>query len=200
MKSIKSKVCTYSGRRANAVKILQLLFVIVGILVINGRLLAQQTAEEIFEYQVKAAFLFNFIKFVDWPDDVLPDTLDTMTIGVVGQGPLNTAIRSIAGKKVKDREIIIKFFGKFQEIHFSHVLFVNESEMENRKAVLKLLEGSSTLTVGEFKNFARDGGVINFFKHKNKVRFEVNLDAADEAHLIISSKLLNLAKIVNSDK
>jgi len=149
------------------------------------------------EYQIKAAFLHNFVKFVEWPEGVLPDTLDTITIGVIGEGPMYDGLESVVeGKTVKGRALSIQRFRRPEDLTFCHVLFVGRSEKERLKAILKRVENSRTLTVGEIEKFADQGGAINFIIVENRVRFEINLEAAKDAHLAISSRLLRLAKII----
>jgi len=150
------------------------------------------------EYQVKAAFLYKFIKFVDWPGDAFSDTNRTVTIGVLGKGPINQALDLIAGKEVKRHRLVIKHFDKPQDLHYCHVLFIGQSEKPYLKDVMNILNGSSTLTVSEIEEFANYGGMINFIIVRNRIGFEINLNAAEKKRLKINSKLLRLAKIVGA--
>ncbi len=154
------------------------------------------------EYQIKAAFLYRFIKFIEWPDEVLPDTQRTITIGVLGESPMNKTLQSIEGREVKGHKLAIKRFGGLQDLESCDVLFIGRPERDSdleesllRQALSKL-KGTSTLTVSEIEGFAQLGGIINFIIVENKVRFEINLKAARDANLKISSKLLRLARIV----
>jgi len=149
------------------------------------------------EYQIKAAYLYKFTRFVEWPEEALPDTLSTITIGVLGEGDMYAALESIVkGKQVKGRRLGIKHFGKAEDLVFCHVLFIGRSEKIRLREILEILKGQSTLTVGEEERFARSGGMINFIIVENRVRLEINVRAAEEGDLKISSRLLTLARIV----
>ena len=159
------------------------------------------------EYRVKAAFLYRFVKFVEWPGEALPDTHNTITIGVLGEGDIYAALESLVeGKQAKGRKLVIQQFREPEDLEFCHVLFIGRSEKNSEqeesrlKEILKGLKGSSTLTVGEAEGFAQIGGMINFIIVESKVRFEINVGAAREANLKISSKLLRLARIVKEEK
>ena len=157
---------------------------------------------EIPEYQMKAAYLYQFMKFVEWPEEVLPDTLDTITVGVFGESDIEEELRSLInrslakGKLVKGRKVRVKHFRKVGDLAFCHVLFVSRSERSHLKEVLARTKDRSTLTVGEQEGFARAGGMINFIIVESKVRFEISVRAARRVDVRISSRLLKLAKDV----
>lgn len=174
-------------------------FLIVLILGISVDLSAQNP-ELFLQYQVKAAFLYKFIKFVDWPEGVLPDTCQTISIGVLSRGPIHRALDLIADKEVKGRQLVVKHFPRLQDIEYCHVLFIGGSEKKHLKQILKRLNGNSTLTVSEIEGFGHLGGMINFIFLENRIGFEINPNAAEETQLKISSKLLRLAKIVGVRK
>jgi len=164
------------------------------------------------EYQVKAAFLFNFIKFVDWPKEKAADNNSIITIGIIGKDPFGDAFDPIEGRKVKNRKLVVKRFKGFQELTRSagkdtdrlereiqtlrkcHVLFVCSSEKKQLKQIFESVEGRGVLTVGDAGGFLKAGGVINFFISEGKVRFEINATVARQAKLKIRSQLLRLAK------
>jgi hypothetical protein len=148
------------------------------------------------EYQIKAAFLYNFAKFVDWPSEVLPETSDTITLCVFADDPVSEALESIRGKTVKGRRLAIRRIDAGKDLDACHVLFIGSSEEKRFPQVLQRLLGSSVLTVGEIEHFAESGGMINFFVERNKVRFEINIGSAEKARLKLSSQLLSLAKVV----
>ena len=149
------------------------------------------------EYEVKAAFLYNFIKFVEWPDAAFPDAGTPISIGVLGKNPFGPELETIIkDKTVKDRKVVVKRSGKIEDLRGCHLLFINSSEQDRLPEIIEDLRGKSVLTVGETKGFAQQGGVINFIMIENKLRFEINVDAAQRAGLKISSKLLGLAKII----
>ncbi len=166
------------------------------------------------EYKIKAAFLYNFIKFVEWPKGEIGDSNEPITIGILGKCPFENAFELLKDKQAKNRKVVIKRFKGFKELKNSspndkaelqriinairkcHVLFICSCQKEELKEAIDSVKNHSVLTVGEVKGFLETGGVINFLMEENKVRFEINLAAAKRAELKISSKLLRLAKRV----
>ena len=149
------------------------------------------------EYQLKAVFLYNFAKFVEWPAESFADDQSPIILGILGEDPFGDTIdQIIKGKTIKDRELTIKRFEKIEKLEACHILFISSSEEKRLEEILETLRDSSVLTVGEMKQFARSGGMINFTVRESKIRFEINVDAAERAKLKISSKLLKLAKII----
>jgi hypothetical protein len=164
------------------------------------------------EYQVKAAFIYNFIKFVDWPKEKVTDSNTPLTIGIIGQDPFKDAFGPLQEKEIKDRKVIIQRFEGFveleksgkkkkdqphpksQDIQKCHLLFICPSESERIADIIASVKDHSVLTVGEAKDFIESGGVINFIVEEQKVRFEINTAAAERAKLKIRSNLLRLAK------
>lgn len=145
------------------------------------------------EYEIKAAYLYNFIKYVDWPSYG-----DTITIGVLGGNPFGTALAPLDGKIVKGRRLLIKEIGSLREAQKCQIIFVSSSEKSRLQEIFENLKSARVLTVGETQGFASSGGIINFVEENNKVRFEINADAARRTGLNISSELLKLAKLVKS--
>jgi hypothetical protein len=164
------------------------------------------------EYQVKAAFLFNFIRFVDWPNEKPNDTNEPIFIGVIGNDSFGDAFEPAKSKPVKGRRIIINRFKSFAELEKGvesqreieifkkcHLLFISASEKDKAREIIKLLEGLPVLTVGETAGLLESGGIIRLLTEDKKVCFEVNLGAAEKVNLRISSQLLRLAKRVIKD-
>jgi hypothetical protein len=149
------------------------------------------------EYQVKAIFLYNFAQFVTWPAAAFPDAHTPITIGILGDDPFGPLLEeAVRGEVIDGRRLAIKRFQGVEERIDSHMLFVSKSEKGRVGQILAAVQGKSILTVGETEAFARQGGIINFITVDNRVRYEINMEAAKRAHLDISSKLLKLAKIV----
>jgi hypothetical protein len=164
------------------------------------------------EYQIKAAFLCNFVKFVDWPAGKLADANQPVTIGIIGKDPFGKAFESGAGK------IFVKRFGSFEvlkktsqndkaaweqklaDLKKCHLLFICDSEKSGFKEILDSLKNHPVLTVADTKGFIEAGGVINLLLEEQKVRFEVNVTAAKQHNIQIRSKLLRLAKRVVEEK
>ena len=148
------------------------------------------------EPEIKAAFLYNFIKFVDWPTEFLPDTSDTITICVLRTDTFGDALESLRGKTVKGRRLAIRRIEPGRAVDSCHVLFVGSSEEQRLSQVMQSVQRSSVLTVGETNEFLHSGGIINFVIERNKVHFEINLNSAERARLKLSSQLLGLATVV----
>jgi hypothetical protein len=153
------------------------------------------------EYEVKAIFLYNFAKFVEWPETAFKDNNSPIIIGVIGKDPFGEILdKAIYGEKIMGRELILKRFSKISEIESCHILFIAFSDREEVAQIIKHINGLSVLTIAELEGFPQLGGIINFVLKENKIGFEINIDAAERAHLKISSKLLKLAKIIREDK
>jgi len=149
------------------------------------------------EYQVKAAFLYNFAKFVDWPPSAFPDPKQTFDICVYGHDPFGSALEeALLGKSIGDRRISLGHAAQFQDLVGCHVIFVSAAEHEPIASLASRLKGRAVLLVGESDGFVASGGAIQFTIEDDRVHFMINPDAADRAGLKISSKLLALAKIV----
>jgi hypothetical protein len=168
---------------------------IVVLFVLAAPLAAQPPAAG--EYQVKAAFLFNFAKFVEWPAGSLKRPTDGIHICVFGDNPFGTALSEVlAGKKVNDRPLVGVRLLEIKEASRCQILFISKSEHTRLGAILVATASAGILTVGDSDNFALDGGMIGFRLEDGKVRLEINLKAAENAQVQISSKLLSLAQIV----
>ncbi len=174
--------------------------VLIAIFVAGSVLLSAAHAEysKVREYKIKAAFLYNFAKFVEWPDGALKDTGETINLYVLGEDPFGAVLdKGIEGKSVNGRELVIKRFDRADEMNEPcQILFVGSLKDNHLPDLLKNLQDSAVLTVGETDGFTRMGGVVNFVLDGDKVRFEINVDAAEKAGLKIDSKLMGLARIV----
>lgn len=148
-------------------------------------------------YRVKLAFLYNFAQFVQWPSSAFQDANSPLTICVAGQDPFQGEIeQSLRGRAVDGHPVELKRLRASDDPRTCHMIFVRAGETKLAEKILAKVKGSSTLTVGESKGFADLGGMINLTLNETRLRFEVNLDAATQTQLKISSKLLALAKIV----
>lgn len=146
------------------------------------------------EYQIKAAFLFNFTKFVEWPAKAFAEKTSPIVIGVLGEDPFHEDLaRTIRDKTVDNHPLVFKEFLSPADATNCHILFISTSEKKRLAEILESLKGTSTLTVGEMEQFTETGGMINFFLAGTKIRFQINQDAATRAGLKISSKLMSLA-------
>ncbi len=149
------------------------------------------------EYQIKAAFLYNFTKFVEWPADKFTDENAPMILCVIGVDPFGPTLEhAVRGRKIKGRAIIVKRKIGINGLKRCHVLFVSSSERENIRDIVASLAGASVLTTGDMDRFANLGGIINLLKRGNKIRFEINSSAAAQSGLKLSSYLMGLASNV----
>jgi hypothetical protein len=149
------------------------------------------------EYQVKAAFLFNFTKFVEWPDGSFEDPQAPIVLGIIGDDPFGDDLgRIIAGQKVQGRSLVIRRERWGDDLRRCHVLFVSASEHEHSSRILGSVQSAGILTVSDMEGFAKAGGVIEFVTEENRVRFIVNLDSANQSKLRVSAKLLALARVI----
>jgi YfiR/HmsC-like len=162
-----------------------------------GRPLAAN-ANVALEYEVKAAFLFRFAQFVEWPPDTFKGAAEPFTYCTIGDDPFHGALeRTLNGKTIGQRALRVEHLNGAGKVGECQVLFIGGAG--DRKHVEAMLIDTGKLpilTVGEADRFAENGGAIGFCTEDNKIRFEVNLDAAGKAGLKISAKLLALAKTV----
>ena len=148
------------------------------------------------EYKIKAAYLYNFAKFVEWPAEMLADPSLPLSVCIYGKDPFGAALDSIKDKTVKGRKLVISRSSEINKLEGCHILFISPSEKNNLSVILKKLKDMHILTVSDMEGFASNGGMINLNKVENKIRLEINLDAAEISGLKMSSKLLKLAKII----
>jgi uncharacterized protein DUF4154 len=157
------------------------------------------TRDPLPEYPVKAAFLYHFVEFVEWPQ-ASPLPPGVVTIGVLGRDPFGDVLdRAVLEKVVAGRKLVIRRFASIEALEPCEILFISSSEMRRLPEILTRLQQAPVLTVGEADNFARHGGMIGFFFEDNRVRLEVNRAAAERAGLRVSSKLLAVARLVKPD-
>jgi hypothetical protein len=159
-----------------------------------GIALAQSQAGE---YHVKAAFLYHFVQLVEWPANSLGSESSPVTLCITGEDPFGGDLEAtLAGKTVGTRSLRVRHLKEAEDFQGCHVLFVNGHEAAHLARLLQELKDGPVLTVGESNGFVEQGGMIGFLVVDNKVRFEINLEAAERAKLKISSRLLLLAKTV----
>ena len=167
------------------------------IIVVLCSLAVGAQAQSATEYQLKAAFLFNFAKFIEWPPGSFPDATAPLRICIFGRDPFGDQLRNITNEKtVNKRKLEVSQVADLLHAKSCHILFIASSEKASMKQILEGLGGASVLTVGDCKGFAEQGGMINFVLENDRVQFEVNRKAAEQAGLKISSKLLSVAKSV----
>jgi len=155
---------------------------------------AQSQAEE---YRIKAAFIFHFAQLTDWPDDS-GNSKAPFVVCTIGSDPFRGALEdAMNGKTLHDRPVRVDHAKQLSDARSCNIAFIGDAELRKSAAPLDELKLSPVLTIGDAESFVlQQGGIIGFCLEDNKVRFDVNIDAADRARLRISSKLLLLAKIV----
>jgi hypothetical protein len=155
-------------------------------------------AQSATEDQLKAAYLFNFAKFIQWPAEVFATTSAPMNFCVLGRSPVVDELdSSIGGKSVDGHTIMVKHLHGPDEIKDCHLIFLAASAGKQQQKLIEAAKRTPVLLVAETPGFARSGGTINFITESGRLLFEVNIVAAENAHLKISSKLLALARIVS---
>jgi hypothetical protein len=152
------------------------------------------------EYLIKAGFIYNFAKLVQWPTTAFAQADSPIVIGILGDDPFGATLdRIVADKKINGRGLVVRrlrWSRDFKEVKDCNILFVSSSEKEHLDSVVEMMKLLPILTIGDAPGFAKRGGIMNFTLEDNKVRFEVNVEAAKHADLTISSRLLTLARIV----
>jgi hypothetical protein len=171
-------------------------FLARGLCLLLATIVAAATyGQSVSEYQVKAAFLYNFVKFVEWPENSFTSSSTALTLCVLGQDELSAELeRSVAGKSVLQRQISAIRLDSPVQARGCHVLFIGESQSHAIKRILREVQGVPVLTVGDIPGFLEQGGMIRFVFTDGRVGFEINNAAAQSEHVRISSKLLALAR------
>ena len=172
---------------------MRLLHQFIALLVLLGSAANSIAGES--EFQVKAAMLYNFAKFVEWPADSFAGD-KRITFCIAGKSPLNGTIQQIQGKTVKGRTVSIRQIGSSNDLAGCQMLFIPQSEYARVSMYLQQASKYSILTVSDLEQFVSSDGMVGFYDDDGKVRFEINQEAAQQGHLQISSYLLNLARRV----
>jgi hypothetical protein len=165
------------------------------LMLIAASLQAGADGTPIGEYQLKAVFLFNFAKFVEWPPQAFADPHDPFTICVLGENPFGSALEDgVRGKTVVNRTIAIRLVSSSQQTRTCQILFISSSERKRIHGILEALRSCCVLTVGDTEDFTENGGIVQFRMKDARIRIEINAEAAERASLRISSKLLSLSE------
>ena len=150
------------------------------------------------ELLLKAAFIYNFAKFTHWPENVWQEQTTSLNLCTAGKDTLISELERLAGKTIKQHPVTIQPLEKVQHLKNCHLLYIATSEKKRYKDILKSTQGEPILTVSELPHFVDSGGIIELYRKKSQTHFIINLGAAREAGLVISSRLLNLAKVINN--
>jgi hypothetical protein len=148
------------------------------------------------EYQIKAAMLFNFVQFVEWPSDAFPASNSPLVIAIMNPNPFGDVIDElVSGKTANGRSIVVRHCDTSDQIQGCQALYVPAARIADLDEIMHKIADKPVLSVGETDAFPWAGGIMKFYLEENKIRFEVNPDAAAHARLQISSKLMKLATI-----
>ena len=175
------------------------LFIITCVLIFSVPFRAFSTGEQEFnEYEVKAAFLVNFFKFVEWPSRARDGSAGYM-LCIYGSDPFGQYAKALDGSKVRGKVLEVKKVSSTRSLKGCNMLFVSSSERRRLNSVLDTVWRADLLTVGDTDGYAQSGIMVNFFIEEKKVRFEVNMDAIKRANINVSSQLLKLGRIVDNE-
>ena len=151
-------------------------------------------AQSPLEYPLKAAFLYNLVKFVEWPAS---SSSGPITLGILGRDPFGATLEQLLRDKDLDgRPLLIHYISRAEELKSYHLVFIAASEKDRLGEILGALKDANTLTVSEIERFAERGGMVHLMMENKKVRFEVNVDTVSRARLKISARFLQLANVV----
>ncbi len=161
----------------------------------SGPAFADHDDETVEEHLIKAAFVYNFMKFVEWPSST-SDGGPSLSICILGTGPMREALLSLSGKKIGDRTLTVDTCMDMRELRECDVLFITISEKGRLNKILDAIRGASILTISDMDHFVVRGGLIGMITENKRIRFAINLRSARSASLRISSRLLKLASKV----
>jgi hypothetical protein len=204
IKTVRTKT-RLSGLTAAGITVLVMAVVLV-VMITTSNVYSESKSAQYKEYEVKAAFMYNFLKFVNWPKEKSAQDNNQIIIGIIGEDPFGSAADVFKGKTIEDHQVAIKYFDnarqlkesseKAQEIAKCYLLFICASEQKNVKDIIDVVSQRGVLTVGDSEKFIESGVIINFMLEDNKIRFDINLDSSEKAGLEIRSQLLRLARKV----
>jgi hypothetical protein len=149
------------------------------------------------EYELKAAFLYNFTKFVEWPASSFKNENSPFVLGILGVDPFGSPLDSLKDKTVKGHKVTVRYLTRLENFEDCHLLYISGSEKGNLRALLATLKQHPILTISDLDLFANQGGMIGLVMLDNRIQFEVNLDPINGSKLKISSQLLKLAKAIH---
>lgn len=157
-------------------------------------------AQPLPEYKLKAALLYKFAKFVTWPAEAFAHGSDQLGICVIGENPFGSFLDTLNGRRVRSHNVSVNYFQNVTEIgNDCLIAYVSATETQTLKKTLKYLHHKPILTISDADNFARFGGIIALVLKKKKIRFQINRGSAKQAGIKISSQLLSLATVVESE-
>ncbi len=171
-----------------------IILVVIYFLMIAFPLSLTNAEDRVERYSVKAAFIFNFAKFVSWPSWVFENDRSPLVKGIIGNDPFGDSYEIVSGQTIQKRRVIVSHIENISEASKCHIIFISDSERKNLKDIIKSLRGSHVLTVSDLDGFCQENGMINLIDMNERVGFEINISPAKQAGLTISSQLLKLAR------
>jgi len=173
-------------------------YLIILIALFANKVMSQQYTE----YDLKAAYVYNFSKFVTWPSYAFENDQSSFDIVVLGESPITKVLlKALKDRKILNRNISIKVINNVEEIRGAQLVFLSKNMQAKTKEVVAYCKNKPILLVGDvIEGFCQSGGTINFTPKASKYRFEINNQATKSSQIVISSKLLALARIINGDE
>ena len=168
--------------------IYRVFFLFTWLLAVSGYLQASVYEEN----QVKAAFLYNFPKFIELPGE------NTLTLCIVGEDSFGDAMAALNGQVTAGKRLVVKRVNSVNEIPSCQILFLSSLEKNKLEPIMRYARNKPILTVGDTSEYSNQGVIINFYLENNRVKIEINMDAAEQSKLKISSKLLKIARIIRN--
>lgn len=186
-------------KRRGGLKYLIAIFIPAAILFLSGFVQPKQVATR--EYQIKAVFLFNFFQFITWPEETFENADAPMIIGILGKDPFGPYLEeAVQNEKIDGHPLALKRFPRLTDVDTCHILFISADLSERIPVIAKTLKGKNILTVSDAHNFAKNGGMIRLFTENNKIKLRINLEMLRAEKFVVSSKLLRLAEIIDTNK
>ncbi len=155
-------------------------------------------AAETTRYDLEAAFVYKFIKFVEWPGSFEDE--EFFDVCYTGSGEIQSSIKALVDSEIKDLILKVRIVDNLSELRNCELLFVDISSTDGRKKYINFLSKRSVLTVSHFDGFIEEGGMINLLLKNNRIQFEININSAEKSNIKVSSKLLRLANSVTASK
>lgn len=190
-----SLLLTFRFCKATALKN-RLVWLLALTLLLPHPLFASEHLQSAKEEEIKAAYLYNFTKFIVWPESAFTSSSSPFKSCLLTDHTNGTVADAFRDKQIVYRSVQVLSFDSLQEIDSCQLLYIGDSDRENREKALAAVNGKPILTIGESDGFAEQGGMINFYVDGDRVLFEINVDAVNQAGLTASSRLLSLARIV----
>ncbi len=148
------------------------------------------------EYRVKAAFVYNIAKFVEWPAESFNGPKNSLVLSIWEGNPFGSFLKSLENKNIRGRKLHVRLDQETRKIENVHILFISPSEEKDLPKILSRIKGLPILTVSDMKLFARRGGMVNLVRVGNKIHLRINSEVLKRSGLKISSQILKLAEIV----